>query len=167
MRLSTSLAALLTALALTAGGATAQERPGRYSMSPTEGGVLRLDTESGAVSFCSRRSGEWSCAPVAESRPPVDQEVARLERENKELKAEVKRLEALMNLDLDKDQKSDAPKPEGEKRADRPGFKLDLPSEQDVDKALTYVERMYKKFRDKMKEMQREGAGRTPGGSDL
>ena len=167
MRHSTPLAALLTVLTLTAGSASAQDRAGRYSMSPTEGGVLRLDTESGSVSFCSRRGGDWSCAPVAESRPPVDQEIARLEAENKELKAEVKRLEALMNLDLDKEPKTGVPRPEGEKRADRPGFKLDLPSEQDVDKALSYVERMYKKFRDKMKEMQRESPGRTPGGSEL
>jgi hypothetical protein len=79
-----------------------------------------------------------------------------LEGENRELRAEVKRMEDLLGLNGEK------PK-DDEKRAERPGGGLNLPSEQDVDKALSYMERMVKKFQDTMKRLER----RTPEKSDI
>ena len=46
---------------------------------------------------------------------------------------------------------------------EKPKPKLELPSEEDVDKALSYMERMFKKFRDKLKELDKDGSGKgTP-----
>lgn len=140
------------ALAGPAMQATAQERPGRYSMTPTEGGVLRLDTETGAVSLCSRKSGDWACAPVGEPPRADATEIERLRAENTELRAAVKHLEEMMGVDGNR-------RPGA--KAERPGGGMTIPSEKDVDEALDYVERMYKKFRDRLRQL--EGADKDKG----
>ncbi len=124
-----------------------QERQGRFQLQPVEGGgVLRLDTETGAMSYCSRSAATMTCEPVS----VVDQtkEIEKLTRQIAELKAEIKRLEA-----------SGVSPPPSDSREAKPAPKLELPSEQDVDKAFDYMERMLKKFRDRMKNL--EGRDRT------
>ena len=96
MAVKTSCVALLIALALT--GAAATETPadpnGRYTMSPVDGGFLRLDKQTGAVAMCAHSGGDWACNPVRDSATaaPSD-EVSKLEDENKALKARIKALE--------------------------------------------------------------------------
>jgi hypothetical protein len=142
-----------------AGVAAAQERPGRYTMSPIEGGAfVRLDTETGAMSVC-RRSGEaWDCQAMADSSRPLQEETDRLKAQNKELQAEVKRLEETLGLGDRKSGEGEqkrAERPGGERPGgDRPGGQFRMPSEDDIDKAIDYVERMFKKFRDKLKDLE-------------
>ncbi len=111
------------------------DRPGRFTMQPADGGFLRLDTVTGDVSLCARAAGTFECRPVKDDRD-LQAEMARLSAENKELRAEVKRLEDLLAADA------------------KPAPKFELPKEEDVDKALSYLERMVKKFRDKMKGLE-------------
>ena len=66
--------------------ASAQERPQRFTMTPTEGGFVRLDTETGAVSICTRRDGAWACEPMPEERQALSREIERLQTENKRLR---------------------------------------------------------------------------------
>lgn len=133
-------------LVLVATAASSADSQGRYVMSPTEGGFARLDTETGAMSLCGRKGDRWVCEPMADAAMTLREERSRLAAENAELKAEVRRLEGLLG-------------PGGERRsAER---KFELPSEQDVDRALDYVQRMYRKFRDRLKELEGENKG-TP-----
>ena len=122
-------------------GASAQSTPveagARFSIQPIDGGVLRLDTATGAVSICTRREASWSCEPVAD-KAVAPTELDRLKAQNLALRAEVERLEREL-----RDRTSDAPKP-----------KFELPSEEDVDKAMSYVERLLKKFRDRLKALE-------------
>jgi hypothetical protein len=143
------------ALAFLAVPAAANDKPGRFIMSPADGGFVRLDTETGAMALCKRTGDTWDCAAMSDSSKSLQQEADRLAAENKELKAEVRRLEEVLGLDGDK---KDAPG----KRAERPGGDFRLPSEQDVDKAIDYVERMFKKFRDKLKELDSGPEKRGP-----
>ena len=49
--------------------APAAGEPGRYTMTPTEGGFLRLDTQAGSVSFSRSKTGYRFVAPALTKRP--------------------------------------------------------------------------------------------------
>jgi hypothetical protein len=134
-------------------GSAALAAEGRYTMTPVDGGFLRLDTETGDMALCQRKGATWSCEAMADSSRSLQKEFDRLAAENKELRAEIKRLEEIAGLGDDK-------KGGPEKRAERPGGGFRLPTEEDVDKVMGYVERMLKKFRDKLRELE-EGDRRS------
>jgi hypothetical protein len=129
------------ALALLIGAAPdADQAGGRYRMTPAEGGAfLRLDTQTGAMSVCQRKDGRWACEAVPDERRALETEIDRL-------KSEVKRLEELLAL-------PDPGTPDG-KRAQRSGPKLSLPSEEDLDRAMDYAQRMMRKFKERMREFR-------------
>jgi hypothetical protein len=131
----------LIALALLIGAAPdADQAGGRYRMTPAEGGAfLRLDTQTGAMSVCQRKDGRWACEAVPDERRALETEIDRL-------KSEVKRLEELLAL-------PDPGTPDG-KRAQRSGPKLSLPSEEDLDRAMDYAQRMMRKFKERMREFR-------------
>jgi hypothetical protein len=116
------------------------DQPGRFAMQPVDGGIMRLDTKTGAISLCLRKAASFTCEPVPDSRG-ADGDLARLAAENRELRDRLARLEA-------------------EGPAARKS--LELPSEAEVDKALDYFERMVKKFRDRMKSLEGSSGKGTP-----
>jgi hypothetical protein len=144
---STALNAMALPLALTS-AATAEtpgESGGRYTMSPVDGGFLRLDKQTGAVAMCARSGSEWACKAVEDQTTTASpDELSRLESENKELKDRVKALEE--SLETEKP----PPLAEGP-----PGGKMQLPTDQEVDQALDYLERVYKKLRDHVKDLDK------------
>ena len=145
-RSAMSVAVALAACGLGVGSALAEApmpagSPGRFTMIPADGGVLRMDTETGAISMCRSAAGAWSCTMLPDDRAALADEVTRLKSENEDLKSSVKRLEDMAGL----------PPADG---AAKPQGRLQLPTEEDVDKAMTYVERMLKKFKDKLKELE-------------
>jgi len=90
LALSCGLACAALALATPATAesqAPAASEPGRYAMTPTEGGFLRLDTESGAVSFCTIKDGQSLCRASADEKAALAAEISRLRRENAELRS--------------------------------------------------------------------------------
>jgi hypothetical protein len=100
-------------------------QPGqRYTFQPVEGGVMRLDTETGRVSFCTRSGADFACRSVADDRAALDDEIDRLKRENEQLKA----------------------------GAAKPGEKFALPSEAEIDKAMGLFERLMRRMMRTMKE---------------
>lgn len=140
----------LNALPAAAAPPAEAERSGRFIMQPVDGGVVRMDQDTGAISMCVKRGTAFTCEAV-EDKPLANKEIERLAGENRELRAEIKRLEDRLALD-----KPGADNPE------RRAHKFELPSEQDLDKAMTYVERMLKKFREKLKDLE-SGTGKgTP-----
>lgn len=151
---------IAAALALLGAGMTsagAQDRPGRFTMSPIDGGFVRLDTETGAMALCralpghAAGAGAWNCQPMGDTAAETQGRLGKIEGENKELRAEVKRLEDLLGLN------GERPKSEGPQAEQRPGGRsggLGLPSEEDVDKAVSYMERMVKKLQEAMKRLE-------------
>src|SRR6185295_1847747 len=117
-------------------GPDGEERAGRFAMTPVEGGFLRMDTQTGAVSLCQRSGPKWSCEAVSDDRGTLQREIDRLSAENRALQEQLDRAD-----------------PAGkDRRADR-GSKFQMPSDEDVDRALTYMQRMMRLFKEKMREL--------------
>jgi hypothetical protein len=148
------------ASSLVAPFAWAQSSPstagGRYSMHPADGGVIRLDTQTGGISMCKARAeGQWQCEALADERTALQQEIDRLANENKDLQSAVKRLEDLAGIPEDKRERHAGKVP------DRSIGRVPLPTEEDVDQAMTYLRGMLKKFKDKLKEFEDLDGKRT------
>lgn len=126
------IAAILLASSLS--GAAAQDDAGRYTMTPTPEGALRLDRRTGVVSHCEKQGGAFRCSVVPDERHALQDEIDRLSRENAELRA---RLEAA----------GAAPKA-------TPG----LPTDAELDHALSLMERALRRF----KEIMRDPADAKP-----
>ncbi len=145
-----------------ASGAAAEERPGRYTMTPTDGGFVRLDTESGTVSLCAKKDGGWACELMPDSQTALRKEIDALKAENKALKDDVKSMEEVLGLPgkPGEARPGQPPSAEGDGRPGGARGKLELPTEQDVDKAFDYFEKMMKKLRERMKRLE---DGEKPG----
>ena len=127
-------------LAPTAG---AVETDGRFSMTPTDDGFLRLDSQTGAVALCGRSDGDWICNPVADSQLASQSKLAALKKENSDLKAEIEDLQRALNAQLTDGKPSDGT---------NPGF--NVPSEQDVDKLMGFLENLARRFKGMVKELK-------------
>jgi hypothetical protein len=58
----------------------------RFAYHKIDDGYLRLDLRSGEVATCRPHSGGWTCALAAEERTALENEIARLQRDNALLK---------------------------------------------------------------------------------
>jgi uncharacterized protein (UPF0335 family) len=144
MRASKLVIGLLALVLVPAACLAAAENGGRYTMSPTEDGVVRLDTMTGAMALCTRKADRWACEDMDDSQRLLMREIEKLQAENKSLKDQVEQLEETLGLG---ENQADAPKP---------GTKFALPSEADVDKAFDYLEGMLKKLRERMEKLEEE-----------
>jgi HAMP domain-containing protein len=110
-----------------------QTRPageqGRYAMTPAEGGFLRLDTQTGSVSFCSVKDGQSVCRAGADEIAALEAEVSRLRQENAELKSKL----------------SGAP-------AAPPKDSSGVPSEEEFDRTLSFAERFLRRMMKVLRE---------------
>jgi hypothetical protein len=122
----------------------AQSGAGRFTMHPADGGFLRLDTQTGQMSLCKSSGSTAGCTTLPDERLALEQQNDALKRENQDLKTSVRRLEELAGI-----APGETTKPDGQSR---PGAQL--PTEEDVDKAMSYVQRMLKKFKEKIREFE-------------
>ena len=153
-----------------AGTVSAQSLPdsenGRYTLSPAgDGAVIRLDTRTGTVSNCNNSGAGWACYAVPDERTAMDAEIGRLQAENEKLKArfasrdgtvEGKIDEPLPKDALPKSDKQAAPKvAEGERKLEIP-----LPSDQDMDRVMSFVERAWRRLVEMANRIQKDAAGK-------
>lgn len=115
------------------------EGEGRYRMEKTEGGIVRLDTVTGEISLCREKDGQVSCRMAADER-------AAFERELELLTARVEALE-----------KAAAAAP-----ADA---KPQLPSDEEIDRTMSVMERMMRRFMGIVKNLD-GGEEETAPGTD-
>jgi hypothetical protein len=181
----------LVALALGGGAGTAfaetplpDDENGRYTFSPTPGGVLRLDTRSGRVTSCSDKGNGWACYAIPDERVAFDTEVGRLQMENARLKKDADALkeqnDSLMArlaqapppaggktddaLPNDAPPKGDSFRPPGITNKDgQRKLEIPLPSDQEIDQMMSFLERTWRRLIDMAGRMQKEttGAGKT------
>jgi hypothetical protein len=118
----------LVAVALSAPAAAEENAAARYTMTPINGGVLRLDTLTGAVARCVETAGAWSCRALPDDALALQDEIDRLAEENARLRAG--------------GTASDDAGSAGE-----PVVSFRLPSDAEVDRAMGLVERVLKRFK--------------------
>jgi len=136
-----SLAALVAASAQTA---TPDSKNGRYSFNPVADGVLRLDTHTGEVSQCSRGDAGWACKVLPDERSALETENARLQGENAKLKKEL----SARGLPL-----PDVPSPPAAKPGEQD---LKLPSDAEVDKMISFLEKIWRRLIEMMTAVQKD-----------
>jgi hypothetical protein len=136
---------------------------GRYTLQPSGDAVLRLDTRTGAVSNCNNSGAGWACYVVPDERKAMDDEIARLQAENEKLKAQLASRDSTGGKAEDAFPKSDkqaAPKSsektaEGDRKVEIP-----LPSDQDVDRLMSFLERAWRKLIDMANRVQKDVSGK-------
>ena len=79
----------LPALPAAAQNGAPDSEGGRYTFNRVDDGYLRLDQQTGQVSLCNRRSVGWACYPVPDERAALEEEIARLQKDNAALKKEM------------------------------------------------------------------------------
>src|SRR2546423_15127406 len=75
-------------------GALPETENGRYALSPTGDGVLRLDTRTGAISTCSNSGAGWACYAVPDKSAAMDAEIGRLQADISRLHTDNEKLKA-------------------------------------------------------------------------
>jgi hypothetical protein len=171
MRMSSSKVSIsILAAALTAGldgAALAQSAPdtenGRYALSQAADSVLRLDTRTGTVSICNNSSGAgWACYAVPDERAALDTEIGRLRADNEKLKAQLAAREPSVTGKTEEAlPKSDSLK-KGEPKVADGGRKIEipLPSDQDMDRMMSFLEKAWRRLIDLANRVQKDVSGR-------
>lgn len=133
---------------------------GRYALSPAGEGVLRLDTRTGAVSTCSNSGAGWACYAVPDERAALDAEIGRLQAENAKLKADLA-ARAPVVTGKTEDPKS-GPLGKDEPKIADGGRKIEipLPSDRDVDRVMSFLERAWKRLMEMANRVQKDASGK-------
>jgi len=141
---------------------------GRYVLSPIPDGVIRLDTRSGAVSTCNKNGAGWACYAMPDERAAFDAEIGRLQAENEKAKAETEILKAELAARAppavaggntlsrgDAPGKGEPKAAEGERKIEIP-----LPSDHDMDRMMSFLERAWRRLVDMANRMQKDVSGK-------
>jgi hypothetical protein len=152
-------------LATGSGLAVAQSAPdgenGRYTMSPIPEGVLRLDTRTGKVSTCTKNDSGWACYAVPDERAALDAEIGRLQAEVEKLKAELAAGPTVSGKIDEALPKSDPLKKAEPKVADdNRRIEIPLPSDQDVDRVMSFLERAWRRLIEMANRVQKDVSGK-------
>lgn len=170
-RFSTAIAATAAIFCLVScfggtGAAVAQSMPdgekGRYMLSPVADGVIRLDTRTGAVSICSNGGAGWACYAVPDERAALDAEIGRLQADNAKLKTELEAREPVVTGKIDEAlPKTDSLKKPEPKVADgERKIEIPLPSDRDMDRMMSFLERAWKRLIEIANRVQKDFSGR-------
>ena len=101
-----------------------------------------MDTQTGEMSICEERSGQLVCKLAADERSAFQDEIDRLQTHRvKALEERVAELENSLS---------------------RPNSKRRLPTEEEFDKTMGYMERFFRGFMDIVKDLSKEAAQATP-----
>jgi hypothetical protein len=131
---------------------------GRYTLSTTADGALRLDTRTGAVSTCSNSGAGWACYAVPDERSAMDAEIGRLRAENEKLKADLAAREPTVSGKIEEVlPKSDSLKKSEPKIAETERkIEIPLPSDRDMDRMMSFLEKAWRRLIEMANRVQRD-----------
>lgn len=119
---------------------------GRYSFREMNGELLRLDSRTGQLSTCSKRAVGWACQIAPDERTVLENEISRLQTDNAELKKN-----AVAGL-----APPTATRPERSPQAKQEEPALKLPSDAELDRVMSFFEKVWRRLIDMVNNVQRE-----------
>jgi flagellar motility protein MotE (MotC chaperone) len=123
----------LTAALLAGAGAHAQDAQ-RYRLEKSNDGFVRMDTQTGAMSICEEKGAQLVCRAAADERTAFQEEIERLQDQVKALDERVSKLENSLAAKLESS----------------------LPSEEEFNRTIGYMERFLRSFMDIVRDMSKE-----------
>ncbi|MDQ6437608.1 hypothetical protein RB623_26445 [Mesorhizobium sp. LHD-90] len=141
MRLLPFMTASLVAATLST-GALAQDDD-RYVLEKSGDGFVRMDRRTGEMSTCTQEGASLVCKLAADERTAYQDEIDRLQRDLKGIDERVAKLENSLTSKLEST----------------------LPTEEEFQKGLGYMERFLRSFRDTVQDFDKEpmNQGGSPG----
>ena len=127
----------LTTISIAGASAAEVSVQGRFTLSPSGAGFVRLDTQSGQISECTGIPSNLVCKSTPDERAAMQAEIDRLQS---------------------KIDSWDAAAPAVDQRS----LELNVPDDKQVDKAFNFLERMIKRFKGLVEEMRKEPNQSTP-----
>lgn len=109
----------------------------RFALEKTDGGFVRLDRKTGALTLCQEKDGTLTCRMAADERAAYEEDLGRLE----------KRVEA-----LERSLATGRPLTKGEP----------LPSDEEVERSIGIMERFMRSFFGLVQEFKQQEEGATP-----
>ena len=126
--------ALSTVLVLPPGFTAAQaQEVERYRLEKTPSGFVRMDTQTGAMSTCIEQGEQLVCRMAADERAAFQDDIERLHERVEQLDERVAKLENSLSQRL----------------------QSNLPSEEEFDKTMSYMERFFRGFMDIVRDLNR------------
>jgi hypothetical protein len=124
--------------------------------------VIRLDTRTGVVSTCNNTGTGWACYTAPDERAALDAEIGRLQSDNEKLKAQLAAREPTIGGKIDEPlPKTDSLKKPGPKAADSERkIEIPLPSDQDMDRMMAFLEQAWRRLVEMANRVQRDVTGK-------
>lgn len=143
MRIQTIAAASLasTLLAASAAAAPPPSEGGRFQIAPADGGFLRLDRETGATAFCKPSGDGYACRPTVEEGRPSPEVTTEIEKRVAAIERQLKETQGLPPV---------PPLPKTD------GPSAELPSDDQMDRVASFIERAMKRLKELAQEMQKD-----------
>src|SRR5215475_10327776 len=133
---------------------------GHFTLSQTRDGLVRLDTRNGQVSNCTHDETGWACRLVPDERAAMDAEIGRLQAENDHLKAQLAARDPAAGKTDEALPKSDKKVEPKAAEGERNKIEIPLPSDQDMDRMMSFLERAWRRLIDMANRIQKDASGR-------
>jgi hypothetical protein len=129
----------------------AGDTPGRYSLTPVGGSLLRLDSATGAMSICAPKEGSFVCEAVADDALAMKHEIDRLAEENEAMRLRVLNLEAALSAAKAESDRTTPPAP--------PNAGIQFPA-LDLDKVTELASKILERFEDMVRSLKQDKAAK-------
>lgn len=112
----------------------------RFQMEKTDKGYVRMDTQTGEMSICEERDSQLVCKLAADERSALQDEIGRLQGDIKTIEERVVKLENSLTARMESK----------------------LPTEEEFQKSMGYMERFFRSFMGIVKDMEKEDKALPP-----